>query len=246
MAQILDSDLILIGRGGNSFRTNAQDLKDFVNTGDGVTYRGTADFTIAPVLDPDPPVVGDLYINTNDGTLNAGWNDSGVAVAVGDRALWDGAAWEIIGSTSDIGVEDISVVAPIIDTGTPASPEIGISAATNSAAGSCQLANDPGNAGELVTDNATDVLIKSHFDELDRRIGVATGGGITGVDGEAPISTAVNGTAVTVSIADATTADVGAVQLQDSITNNATMAATPNAVLTYAVPLDLRTLGELV
>ena len=243
---ILDSDLILVGRGGNSFRVNAQELKDFVATGDGVTYRGTADFTVAPVLDPSPPVVGDLYINTNDGTLNAGWAAGGQAVSVGDRALWDGSAWEIIGSTSDIGVEDISVVAPIIDTGSPSSPEIGISAATNSAAGSCQLANDPGNAGELVTDSATDVLIKSHFDELDRRIGVATGGGLTGVTGTAPIEASTVGTAVTVSIADATTAAPGAVQLQDSVTNNATNAATPNAVLTYAVPLDLRTLGELV
>ena len=55
MATILDSDLVLIGRGGNSFRTVAQDLKTFVATGDGVTYRGTANFTVDPVIDPDPP-----------------------------------------------------------------------------------------------------------------------------------------------------------------------------------------------
>ena len=59
---MLDSDLLLVGRGGGSFRTTAQELKTYVESGDGLVYRGAIDFTAAPVLDPNPPVVGDLYI----------------------------------------------------------------------------------------------------------------------------------------------------------------------------------------
>ena len=184
----MDSDLILIGRGGNSFRTNAEDIKTFVQGGDGVTYRGTANFTIAPVLDPDPPVVGDLYINTTDGTLNAGWAAGGDTVAAGDRIMFNGTVWQLIQGTTDIGVEAISVTAPITDAGTPGEPNIGISDATNAAKGAVQLAKETYDVdGKLLTDNASDVLIQEHFDELASRITTAAGGGIQNVVGTAPL-----------------------------------------------------------
>ena len=50
-----------------------QELKTYVESGDGLVYRGAIDFTAAPVLDPNPPNVGDLYINTTAGTVNAGF-----------------------------------------------------------------------------------------------------------------------------------------------------------------------------
>ena len=78
---MLDSDLLLVGRGGGSFRTTAQELKTYVESGDGLVYRGAIDFTAAPVLDPNPPVVGDLYINTTAGTVNAGFTGDDVSFA---------------------------------------------------------------------------------------------------------------------------------------------------------------------
>ena len=68
----LDSDLLLVGRGGGSFRATAQALKTYVESGDGLTFRGSVDLTSAPVSDPNPPAVGDLYINTTAGTVDAG------------------------------------------------------------------------------------------------------------------------------------------------------------------------------
>ena len=130
----------------------------------------------------------------------------------------------MVESSQDVGVTGVNVTAPITDTGTPAEPSIGISDAANAAKGAVQLANDPGNSGDLTTDTANDVLIKSH-DELNRRIGVAVGG-VTSVGGDAPIQTTTAGSDVTVSIADATTAAPGAVQLQDAVDTSSTRAAT--------------------
>ena len=248
MATFNDSDLILVGRGGGSFRATAQDLKTYIESGDGLVYRGAIDFTAAPggQLDPAVPTTGDLYINTTAGTVNAGFTGAaGSATDVGDRILWDGAEWDLVDSSQDVGVTGIVVTAPITDTGSASEPSIGITAATQDAAGSAVLANDPTNSGDLITDAATDVLIKSHFDELNRRIGVAAGGGVTSVGGDAPIQSSTSGSDVTISISDASTTAPGAVQLQDSIDTSTTRAVTPNAVNTYAVPLDLSSLTEL-
>ena len=88
----LDRDLLLVGRGGGSFRATAQALKTYVESGDGLTFRGAVDLTAAPVLDPNPPTVGDLYINTTAGTVDAGWTGAAnSATDVGDRVLWDGS-----------------------------------------------------------------------------------------------------------------------------------------------------------
>ena len=176
-----DSDLLLVGRAGGSFRLSAQDLKTYVESGDGLVYRGAIDFTAAPggQLDPAVPTVGDLYINTTAGTVNAGFvGAAGEATDVGDRMLWDGSEWDLVSSSTDVGVTDVSVTAPITDTGTAAEPNIGISAATEDAPGSAQLAKDAYQGdGTINTDNASDVLIGAHFDELAGRITAAAGGG---------------------------------------------------------------------
>ena len=179
---MLDSDLLLVGRGGGSFRTTAQELKTYVESGDGLVYRGAIDFTAAPVLDPNPPVVGDLYINTTAGTVNAGFTGAaGEATDVGDRMLWDGTAWDLVTSSQDVGVTSVSVTAPITDVGTAAEPSLGISDATNAAKGAVQLAQDPPNGGDLTSTNAEDVLIVSHFNELAGRITTAAGGGVQSI-----------------------------------------------------------------
>ena len=54
----------------------------------------------------NPPVVGDLYINTTAGTVNAGFaGAAGAATDVGDRMLWDGTEWDLVTSSQDVGVD---------------------------------------------------------------------------------------------------------------------------------------------
>jgi len=243
---LLNSDLILVGRGGGSFRTTAEDLKTFIESGDGLVFRGSANLTISPVINPNPPVVGDLYINTTAGTVNAGWTGAaGSSCDVGDRVLWDGSEWDLVTSSSDVGVTDVSVLAPIVDTGTAASPVIGISDATNAAKGAVQLAKGSFDGdGKIATDNATDVLVGEHFDELAGRITASSGGGVQSVVGDNGL-TASGTTTVTVSGIDAAVGTKGVVVLSNTVADVATTAATPKAINDYSVPLDLGTLTEL-
>ena len=241
-----DSDLLLVGRAGGSFRLSAQDLKTYVESGDGLVYRGAIDFTATPDIDPDPPTTGDLYINTTAGTVNAGFvGAAGSATDAGDRMLWDGTEWDLVSSSTDVGVTDISVTAPITDTGTAAQPNIGISAATNAAAGSVQLAKDTYEGdGTINTDNPSDVLIGAHFDELAGRITSAAGGGVQSVSGANGL-TASGTTSVTVTGIDAAVGTVGVTSLSDTVASVSNVAATPKAVNDYAVPLNLSTLDAL-
>ncbi len=243
---MLDSDLLLVGRGGGSFRTTAQELKTYVESGDGLTFRGSVDLTAAPVLDPDPPTVGDLYINTTAGTVNAGWTGAaGSATDAGDRVLWDGSEWDLVTSSQDVGVTDVNVTAPITDTGTAAQPNIGISDATNVAKGAVQLALGTYEGdGSLLTTNDEDVLIKTHFNELAGRISTAAGGGVQSIVGNNGL-TASGTSTVTVSGIDAAVGTVGVVALSDTVADVSTTAATPKAVNDYAVPLNISNLPEL-
>ena len=57
---------------------NAGELLDFIAASPAVNYRGTVDCTAAvgTQLDPNPPLVGDVYINTGDGTVDATGSDA--------------------------------------------------------------------------------------------------------------------------------------------------------------------------
>ena len=243
-----DTDLLLVGRAGGSFRTTAQELKTYVESGPVLTFRGSVDLTAAPVIDPDPPQTGDMYINNTAGTVNAGWTGAaGSATDVMDRVFWDGAQWDLISTADqDFGVLDIDVTAPITKGGTDAEPNIGISAATNSARGSAQLAKATYQGdGTIDTDNASDVLIGAHFDELAGRIQTAAGGGIQNVQGSNGLTASVTSGTATVSGIDAAVGVLGVVALSNTVADVATTAATPKAINDYAVPLDLSTLTEL-
>ncbi len=242
-----NSDLILVGRGGGSFRTTAESLRNYIETGDGLTFRGSADLTASPVIHPNPPAVGDLYVNNTAGTVNAGWiGAAGQTADVGDRVFWDGSEWDLVTSSSDVGVIDVSVIAPITDSGTAAEPVIGISDATNAAIGAVQLAKGTYEGdGTISTDNPSDVLIGEHFDELAGRITAASGGGVQSVIGDNGVSASGTST-VTVAGIDAEVGVKGVVVLSNAVADVATTAATPKAINDYSVPLDLSTLGELL
>ena len=202
-------------------------------------------------LDPNPPVVGDLYINTGTGTVDASGSDStdqwvgitGEAIEEGQRILFDGTEWAIVGSTGG-GVQSITGTAPITVGGDADSPVIGIDEADQDNFGSTRLAQDPPNSGNLTSTAATDVLTVPHFNELASRITVGAAGGVQSVSADNGL-TATGTTDVTVSGVDATVAVKGVVQLTDTVTTDSTLAVTGTAVQDYAVPLDINSLTAL-
>ena len=253
---IQSTDLILVGRGGGSFHTTADELITFVQSGAGLTYRGTVDVTIAPAgLDPDPPVAGDLYLNSGDGAADAGWAGiAGEAATAGDRVVFDGTNWALITSgSSDVGVETVTAANgatdPITVGGTPADVTLTVKDATVGQKGVNNLASTPDNAGVIVTDGN---LIKEHYDDLLARIGVAAGGGIQGVTGIDPVEVSVDGGThiAEISVKDADNlGQAGVVTLAtDAETiagTNSTKAVTPAGAAAAYVPLDLSKLNAL-
>lgn len=252
------TDLFYVQRGADGFKMPASQLQDFIAGSEVISYRGTCDCT-APVgaqLDPNPPVIGDVYINTGDGTVDASGSTSadqwvgitGDDIQNGQRIIFDGTSWAIVGLPADGdlgGVASISVTAPITKTGGDDTPTIGISEATNAAFGSTRLAQDPPNGGDLTSTADTDVLSVPHFNELAGRIQTASGGGIQSVTGSNGITASETSGDVTVSGVDASLADKGVTQLTSSISASEALAVTPKGVQDYAVPLDLTSLNEL-
>jgi hypothetical protein len=178
-------------------------------TGDGVlsaevpgalVYMGTKDFTAAPgSLNQQ---VGHLYVNTTNGTANAGWiGFGGETVNIGDMAIWNGSTWDLNASGSgEQGVLTVSSTAPIVTGGTATNPSLSITAATPSSSGV------GGSAGSL---SAVDK------EKLDGIASGAAPGTVTNVSGTAPIDVVNGGTTPSISIDNGTTQAVGAVRLAD-------------------------------
>ena len=248
------SDLLYVQRGADGYKMNAGEIIDFIAGSPAIVYRGTVDCT-APVgsqLNPNPPIVGDIYINTGDGTVDASGSDStdqwvgitGNSISNGQRVLFDGTDWEIVGVEVGGGVQTVTGTTPITVGGDAANPVVGISEATNAAFGSSRLAQDPPSSGDLTSTADTDVLSVPHFNELAGRITVAGGGGVQSVSGDNGV-TASGTTDVTVSGITATTAQIGVTTLSNTVATVTTKALTPRGCQLYAVPLDLSGLTEL-
>jgi hypothetical protein len=258
------------GTGAGNYKMQAGELLDFIAGAEGtLNYRGTVDCTKAVgdsggQLDPNPPVSGDLYINTGDGNVDTtgsdktdawvGINAANTAIEPGQRVVFDGNNWAIVGAESGGGIEEIGVTPPItVDNSNPSKPVIGIKEATNSDHGSVQLADAPPNTGKLTSTNTTDVLSVPHFNELvDRIDDVESHSGISSIvanpDGD-PLSVATDTDGkATISIKDATTAQKGVTIYADQIQSGNTIvdkSTTPKSVADYAVPLNLTVLGNL-
>ena len=71
---------------------NAGELVDFIASTPAVNYRGTVDCTAAvgAQLDPNPPLIGDLYINTGTGVVDATGADSDQWVGIGGDDIVEG------------------------------------------------------------------------------------------------------------------------------------------------------------
>ena len=254
------TDLFYVARGGNGFKMPASELIDFIaGQGGSLNYRGTVDCTAAAPfaapndsMDPNPALPGDIYINTGTGTVVAGWTGIvGEAIEDGQRVVFDGTSWAIVGAESGGGLESVSGTLPItVDDSDPANPVVGINEATDALFGSTRLAVDPPNAGDLTSTADTDVLSVPHFNELAGRITTAAAGGIQSVVGTDPIEVSTDSVTheATVSIKDASLIQKGATTLSSTVVFNGTeetKATTPKGVSDYAVPLNLAVLTTL-
>ena len=251
-----NSDLFYVQRGADGFKMPASALNDYIAGNSGLlNYKGAVDCTV-PVgnqLITNPPVVGDIYINTGTGTVDASGSNNtdswvgitGNAISDGQRVVWDGATWEIVGQESGGGLVSVSGTAPIqVDDSDAANPVISINPATNAAFGSTRLAQDPPNGGDLSSTADTDVLSVPHFNELAGRITTAAGGGVQSVTGTNGL-TSSGDTDVTISGVDATVSVKGVTQLTDTVTEDSTKAVTGSGVADYSVPLNLSSLPSL-
>ena len=170
---------------------------------------------------------------------------AGQDVNPGDRAIWNGTQWDLIHDVGDSGVVDITGIEPIeVDPITPSEPIISVNAAlsTNASLPTGRISRSGVVAGMAVeadvaaadglaspnpdaavpakllkSTNDTIVVIQGEIEEIK------LGGGLSELKGTDPIevNTVVTdpltgASETTVSIKDATTAQKGAVQLQET------------------------------
>ena len=141
---LLNTDLFVIQRPSDAnkhFKLTGEKLKEYIAAGDTIVYKGSRDFTQAsqdPTTDGTGVNVGDIYINNHpnaDATGAWGANISGEVVQPGDRAIWDGTHWDLITSSGDSGVVDITGIEPIeIDDATAGEPIISVNSALETGA----------------------------------------------------------------------------------------------------------------
>ena len=206
-------------------KATMQQLSDFLQTSDTVTYKGTADFTNGGEL-PATRNNGDLYINSAlaTGTWAWGQNSGGITdVDPGDRAIWNGTDWDIIQSgTGDSGVTEVQGTLPIIVTdGDTDTPVVSVRDATTAVNGVVTLAS-----AQDVVDGSTGVVVTAdQLKDTNDQLSVIAGGGITAILPVDPIVVKTDGSDAStlntpaISIKDAAVSQKGAVEKYDSSTD---------------------------
>ena len=127
-----DSTVGVVKPGDNLTVTGDGTLNAVIPTG--MNIKGMYD----PSQDAPAAVAGDLYTMSSDGTLNATWGAlEDQVVKTNDAVIFsDDSAWEYLGAIFGGGVVSLSGAAPITVSGNAETPVVGITAATDSVAGS--------------------------------------------------------------------------------------------------------------
>ena len=111
------------------FSANMNALYDYIAAHPTLVYRGLIDLTQVPAgqINPDPPLLGDVYLNSKAGTLAPGYTGipTGTSVQLDDRLIYNGTEYDIIHSNGLVGVETVTGATPIVvDNNDPANPII--------------------------------------------------------------------------------------------------------------------------
>lgn len=247
-------DLFVVQKdgGGALAKVTAQELNDYLEASESVTYKGTADFG-ASLDDPKdyatPLNVGDLYINSGDTDGAWAWaNGPAVTpdpVKAGDRAIWNGATWDYFtDGVQDAGVESITGGVGITIGGTAAVPTVSADYGTEDAIGVVQVAKDEDVAAGNVGNPAALVVTAAQLFETEQKIANAGGGTVTEVTAAAdsPITVINNTTTPVIDITDATEVARGTVRFAtdgEAAAGVVTDAAVTPAQLVANVPSDV-------
>ena len=182
------TDNFYVQRGDDGFKMPAAQLIDFIANQEGsLNYRGTVRCDEAPFngansgMAPNPALPGDIYVNTVDATVAAGWTGIvGQTIQDGQRVLFDGTNWAIVGAESGGGVETVQGVDPIeVDSSDPANPVVSVKDAAVGQKGVVVMAT---NDEPIASDPDVAVLNKTHYEDLDAKLSAAVAGGVTSVE----------------------------------------------------------------
>ena len=249
------SDLLVVQKqsGGQEMRSlSITDLQTFLDTGPVITFKGTANGTVAgEEPGPSDQVAGNLYINsaTTPGTFawTAGTSPYTGTIQPNAQIVWvSTTGWAVTNNgASDVGVETVQGTLPItVNSGDASSPIIGVNEATTSTEGVVTITTDADVASGTVGKVVTAAQLKTTNDAIS----AAGGGTVTNVTGVAPVQVA-NGTSTpAISVDAATTSAAGVVQLEDASSidkTSITTAATPKYVDDYYLIKDFSSLTSV-
>ena len=246
-------DLFVVQKdpGGALAKVTAQELNDYLEASDSVTYKGAKDFG-ASLDDPansGTPNVGDLYINTGD-TIGAfawtnGPNPNVDPVAAGDRCIWNGSSWDYFSDgVQDAGVETVSGGTAISISGTPANPTVDADYASTSAPGVVQIATDADVTNGNVGSPAELVVTAAQLKATNDAISSAGGGTVTNVTAavDSAITVTNNTTTPIIDVETATNSSEGVLRFAtdaEATNGDAVLAAVTPAQLAANVPSDV-------
>tara|TARA_R110002012_G_scaffold10794_1_gene48901 strand:- start:149 stop:922 length:774 start_codon:yes stop_codon:yes gene_type:complete len=235
-------------------KLTVQQLTEYVQSNPAVVFKGTADMTNASA-EPSNPQGGDLYINNASATGTFAWTGGSDpytgTVAKNAQAIYVSVVgWTVTNnSATDVGVETVQGTVPIsINSADPASPIIGVNAATVltsgvNTSGVVTVATDSDVAAGTAGVIPTAVQLKATNDA----IALLPTASVTSVTGTDPIEVANSTTTPAISIKDAAANQKGAVALIADATyspSNATTATAPKYVANFYLPNDFSLLTE--
>ena len=235
-------------------KASLSQLSDYLQAEPGVTYRGTANFTDG-AEEPVTKQTGDLYINDAPGTGNWAWSpnsDGIVTVEPGDRALYNGATWDIIQSgVGDAGVTVVTASLPISVTGTDAEPNIESRQASTTESGHVARLATAADVGKDGTGSTSAVVtadllkqVNTDIDDLDT--------GVTSVSANEPLSVSGDSATPTIESRQSSTTESGHVQrlataadVAKDGTGDANAVVTADLLKQTNIGLDAATAGGL-
>ena len=250
------TDLLVVQKqsGNKEMRSlSVTDLQTFLDTGPVITFKGTANATVAQEEPATADrVAGNLYINDANTAGTFAWT-GGTDPFTGTiqpnaNVVWvNPTGWAVTNNDPDVdvGVTSVQGALPItVNSDNAASPIIGINSATTDAEGAVEIATD----ADVANGTAGKVVTSAQLKTTNDAISAAGGGTVTNVTGTAPIQVASGTTTPAISIDAATTSDPGAVQLQDAsgiAPTASTTAATPKYVDDYYLIKDFSSLDSV-